>query len=185
MIGSDKQEGKQKRLKIEQKAFYILRSKEKIALPPTVAVYCRAMDETIGEMRIHYAGFVHPFFGLDRKDGEEGTPLIFEVRGHNVDVSLVDGERMAKLIFYRMSENAEEKKKTKKAKKKANEINSTELALEQQGEAQQELVKQEPEIEQEEEYTNQTLLLSKLFQKWPKKVKTHRYKDGSIEAEKA
>lgn len=28
-----------------------------------VAVYCRPSDETIGEMRIHYAGFVHPGFG--------------------------------------------------------------------------------------------------------------------------
>src|SRR5262249_44191726 len=36
------------------------------------------------EMRIHYAGFVHPLFGRDRKDGKVGTPLIFEVRGHDV-----------------------------------------------------------------------------------------------------
>ncbi len=95
-----------KRLKIEKEAFYILRSKEKIALPPGVCVYCRASDETIGEMRIHYAGFVHPHFGRNRQQGI-GTPLIFEVRGHNVDVSLIHGERMAKLTFYRMSQDAE------------------------------------------------------------------------------
>jgi dCTP deaminase len=95
------------RLTIEMENFYLLRSKERIALPKGVAVYCRASDETIGEMRIHYAGFVHPFFGHDRSDGEVGTPLIFEVRGHNVNVSLVDRERMAKLTFYRMSEDAE------------------------------------------------------------------------------
>lgn len=95
-----------KRLTIEKDNFYILRSKEAIALPKGVAVYCRASDETIGEMRIHYAGFVHPLFGYNRTDGKVGTPLIFEVRGHNVNVSLVDGERMAKLTFYRMSEDA-------------------------------------------------------------------------------
>jgi len=93
------------RLRIEENNFYILRSKERIALPPGVAVYCRASDETIGEMRIHYAGFVHPNFG--REHGEIGTPLIFEVRGHNVNISLRDGETMARLIFYRMSSDAE------------------------------------------------------------------------------
>jgi dCTP deaminase len=103
------------RLTIDMNNFYILRSRERIALPKGVAVYCRASDETIGEMRIHYAGFVHPFFGYDRQDGTIGTPLIFEVRGHNVNVSLINGERMAKLIFYRMSEDAERDDTTDKS----------------------------------------------------------------------
>ena len=72
-------------------------------MPEGVAIYCRASDETIGEMRIHYAGFVHPMFGKCRTDGTQGTPLTFEVRGHQVDVSLADGERLANLTFYRMS----------------------------------------------------------------------------------
>jgi dCTP deaminase len=102
----------QDRLKIEKNKFYILRSREKIALPEGIAVYCRAIDETIGEMRIHYAGFVHPWWGLVGKDGKsrpegkEGSPLIFEVRGHQVDVSLAHGEKMANLRFYRMSRDA-------------------------------------------------------------------------------
>jgi dCTP deaminase len=95
------------RLKIEKELFYIIRSKERIAVPPGIAVYCRASDETIGEMRIHYAGFVHPWFGRLRTDKEKGTPLIFEVRGHQVNVNLTDGEKMAKLIFYRMSKDVE------------------------------------------------------------------------------
>ncbi len=99
------QKSNNNRLKIENAAFYILRSMEKIALPHTLAIYCKAMDETIGEMRIHYAGFVHPFFGLNREDQKVGTPLIFEVRGHDLDVSLGHGEKMAKLQFYRMSES--------------------------------------------------------------------------------
>jgi dCTP deaminase len=93
------------RLNIKQDLFYILRSKEKLWVPKGVAIYCRASDETIGEMRIHYAGFVHPFFGQFREDEQKGTPLIFEVRGHQVPVSLADRERMANLIFYRMSED--------------------------------------------------------------------------------
>jgi dCTP deaminase len=95
------------RLRIKQNQFYIIRSYEKIWLPPGVAVYCRASDETIGEMRIHYAGFVHPFFGVGRKDGQRGTPLIFEVRGHDIDVSLRHCEKMARLEFYRMSKDCE------------------------------------------------------------------------------
>ena len=62
-------------------------------------------------MRIHYAGFAHPWFGWEREDGLPGTPLIFEVRGHDVDVSLADGERMANLQFFRMSEYCTEKSK--------------------------------------------------------------------------
>jgi dCTP deaminase len=103
--------GSKKRIIIEKDAFYILRSKQKIALTGGVAVYCRATDETIGEMRIHYAGFVHPFFGRERTDGNIGTPLIFEVRGHDLRVILNDGEKMAQLEFYRMSEDCDPEKK--------------------------------------------------------------------------
>ena len=93
----------QKRLQIENGRFYILRSKERLYVPKGIAIYCKASDETIGEMRIHYAGFVHPGFGMKRGDGLRGTPLIFEVRGHQVNANLKDGEKMANLIFYRMS----------------------------------------------------------------------------------
>jgi dCTP deaminase len=101
------------RLRIATNRFYIIRSREKLHLPQGIAVYCRASDETIGEMRIHYAGFVHPFFGCrQREDGSRGTPLIFEVRGHDVDVSLMHKEKMARLEFYRMSEDAVDEKKS-------------------------------------------------------------------------
>jgi len=89
-----------RRIQIETDKFYILRSLERLWVPDDVAIYCQASDETIGEMRIHYAGFVHPGFG---QANPEGTPLIFEVRGHQVKASLRHGEKMANLIFYRMS----------------------------------------------------------------------------------
>jgi dCTP deaminase len=93
------------RVQLEPGRFYILRSKERLWLPEDVAAYCRATDETIGEMRIHYAGFVHPGFGKGRDDAD-GTPLIFEVRGHDFASNLRDGEKMARLHFYRMSQQA-------------------------------------------------------------------------------
>jgi dCTP deaminase len=97
----------ERRMVLEKGSFYILRSREKLALPSGVAVYCRAIDETLGEMRIHYAGFVHPHFGRPRKkEAEIGTPLIFEVRGHDVSTSISDGAKMARLTFYKMSKDA-------------------------------------------------------------------------------
>lgn len=114
--------GPKKSIKLEKNAFHILRSKEKISLPNGIAVYCRAIDETIGEMRIHYAGFVHPFFGRERDDRQTGTPLIFEVRGHDVKVTLTDGEKMAKLTFYRMSEDCKQPKQKTHRKKVATKI---------------------------------------------------------------
>ncbi|MEN6576795.1 MAG: 2'-deoxycytidine 5'-triphosphate deaminase [Phycisphaerales bacterium] len=110
-----------RRVRIEKNHFYIIRSKEKITLPGGIAVYCRASDETIGEMRIHYAGFVHPFFGQERHGVGEGTPLIFEVRGHDVNVCLKDGEKMAQLIFYRMSEPCRKEQVSSAGKKTYNE----------------------------------------------------------------
>lgn len=141
------------RLRINKSHFYILRSKERISLPGGVAVYCRATDETIGEMRIHYAGFVHPFFGMGRTDEAIGTPLIFEVRGHDVDISLKDGEKMAKLIFYRMSNPCQKVPKT--------DTKDTQINTERKG-----------------VYNEQSLQLSKIFAKWPDKINVAA--DGTV-----
>jgi len=90
-------------IEIKNGRFYILRSTERFKLPKDLGVYCQAITENLGEIRIHYAGFVHPGFGLQRDDGK-GAPLIFEVRGHGIDAFLRHEELMAKLLFYRTSE---------------------------------------------------------------------------------
>jgi dCTP deaminase len=64
-----------------------------------------AVAEALGELRIHYAGFVHPRFG-EARDDDKGAPLIFEVRGHNIRAFLQDGEALAKLEYYYMSQDA-------------------------------------------------------------------------------
>ncbi len=57
-------------------------------------------------MRIHYAGFVHPWFGYDSTT-DRRTPLIFEIRGQGAArVSLGDGEKIGRLRFFDMSRNA-------------------------------------------------------------------------------
>ncbi len=142
------------RLTIGKDRFYILRSKEKIALPDGVAVYCRASDETIGEMRIHYAGFVHPLFGRERTDGSTGTPLIFEVRGHQVNVTLTDGERMASLIFYRMSEHCKGQVSSRSRRGGGAPVKGA------------------------QNYQDQGLQLSKFFKPWPARLK--EFGDGNV-----
>jgi len=89
---------------IEKDRFYIFRSKERFRVPSFLAVECQAYSESLGDIRIHYAGFAHPFFGLER---DSGTPLIFEVRGHSVSTILRDGDPLAKVYFRRMTNPAE------------------------------------------------------------------------------
>jgi deoxycytidine triphosphate deaminase len=91
-------------VQIERDKFYIFRSKERFRIPPHLAVDCQAYSESLGDIRIHYAGFAHPFFGYER---ENGTPLIFEVRGHSMDTILQDDDGLAKVYFRRMSRPAE------------------------------------------------------------------------------
>jgi dCTP deaminase len=88
---------------IEKDRFYIFRSKERFRVPPHLSVECQAYSESLGDIRIHYAGFAHPYFGYDR---DEGTPLIFEVRGHSLNTILRDGDPLAKVYFRRMTNPA-------------------------------------------------------------------------------
>jgi dCTP deaminase len=107
----------QKTVRIQKNRFYIFRSKERFRVPPHLAVDAHAYSESLGDIRIHYAGFAHPFFGLER---EQGTPLIFEVRGHSMDTILRDNDRLAKVYIRRMSREAEKGKQ---------EYNNQELSL--------------------------------------------------------
>lgn len=91
---------------IEKDRFYIFRSKERFRLPAHLAVDCRAMSESLGDIRIHYAGFAHPFFGLNN-GRDNGAPLIFEVRGYQFDTILHDETALAKVFFRRMAADAE------------------------------------------------------------------------------
>lgn len=90
-------------VRIERDRFYIFRSVERFRIPRHLAVECQAYSEGMGDIRIHYAGFAHPWFGHERA---AGTPLIFEVRGHSVDTFLRHGDALAKVFFRRMSEPA-------------------------------------------------------------------------------
>lgn len=88
---------------LEQGAFYIMKSKERLYIPRDIAVEVIAISERIGDIRIHYAGFAHPGFGRHDNTGRPGTPLIFEVRATDMPTRLYDGSLLAQIRLFRMS----------------------------------------------------------------------------------
>lgn len=92
---------------LDRDGFYIMKSRERLSIPCDVAVEVVAISERIGDIRIHYAGFAHPGFGLNHNGARRGTPLIFEVRATDMPTRLYDGSLLARIQFFRMSEKTE------------------------------------------------------------------------------
>ena len=92
-----------KNLILDPEDFYILASREKVRIPAMYAAEMVPYDPTIGEFRIHYAGFFDPGFGYG--SGElNGTRAVLEVRSHEVPFILEDGQVVASLVFERLLE---------------------------------------------------------------------------------
>lgn len=81
--------------------FYILLSKEKVRIPPDHAAEMVAYDPSVGEFRIHYAGFFDPGFGYGDND-IKGTHAVLEVRSHEVPFLLEDGQFVGRLIYEKL-----------------------------------------------------------------------------------
>jgi dCTP deaminase len=92
---------------LESGHFYIMKSRERLAIPEDVAAEVIAISERIGDIRIHYAGFAHPGFGVNSNPPKKGTPLIFEVRATDMDTKLFHKSTLAKMQLFRMSEKSE------------------------------------------------------------------------------
>ena len=90
---------------LEPDRLYIMRSKERLRIPKHLALECQSYTTQMGEWRIEYAGFAHPYFGRLRSD-KKGAPIMFEVRGHNVPTILTDGIPLGNVRFLRMSQAA-------------------------------------------------------------------------------
>lgn len=90
-------------LVLDPEDFYILASREKVRIPPGYAAEMVPYDPTIGEFRIHYAGFFDPGFGYGAGD-IYGTRAVLEVRSHEVPFILEDGQIVASLVFERLLE---------------------------------------------------------------------------------
>ena len=83
--------------------FYILVSKEKISVPPDFAAEMVAYDTSVGEFRIHYAGFFDPGFGYGG-EASTGTRAVLEVRSHEVPFLLEDGQVVGRLVYERLTD---------------------------------------------------------------------------------
>ncbi len=83
--------------------FYILVSRERVAIPPDHAAEMVPFNPLVGEFRVHYAGFFDPGFGY-----EPGRPPsargVLEVRSREVPFILEHGQVIGRLIFERLTD---------------------------------------------------------------------------------
>jgi dCTP deaminase len=83
--------------------FYILVSREAVAIPPDYAAEMVPFNPLVGEFRVHYAGFFDPGFGFER-----GAPPsargVLEVRSREVPFILEHGQIIGRLVFERLTD---------------------------------------------------------------------------------
>jgi dCTP deaminase len=82
--------------------FYILASREAVAVPPDHAAEMRPYDTRVGEFRVHYAGFFDPGFGYAGSGGA-GSRAVLEIRSFEVPFALRDGQLVGRLVYERLA----------------------------------------------------------------------------------
>jgi dCTP deaminase len=88
--------------------FYILMTKEAIAVPPEYAAEMLPYDTRAGEFRVHYAGFFDSGFGWNAKLNKAGSSRgVLEVRSHEVPFLLEHGQTVGWLRYERMAARPE------------------------------------------------------------------------------
>ena len=87
--------------------FYILVSKEQLRVPSGFAAEMVPYDPSVGEFRIHYAGFFDPGFGYGQSGEIPGTRAVLEVRANEVPFLLEDGQVVGRLIYERLTDPPE------------------------------------------------------------------------------
>jgi dCTP deaminase len=92
-----------RKLILDPGEFYILASSERIHIPPDLAAEMVAIDPSMGEFRVHYAGFFDPGFGFSTT-GRPGSRAVLEVRSHEVPFFLEDGQVIGRLVYEKMAE---------------------------------------------------------------------------------
>lgn len=91
-------------LVLEPDEFYILMTKEAIAVPKEYAAEMLPYDTRAGEFRVHYAGFFDPGFGVDPRTQEAGSSRgVLEVRSHEVPFLLEHGQIVGWLRYEYMA----------------------------------------------------------------------------------
>lgn len=90
------------RLILDPGAFYILVSREAVAIPPDYAAEMSPYLAMVGEFRVHYAGFFDPGFG--HGVAGKGARGVLEVRCHEAPFALEHGQVVGRLVYERMAE---------------------------------------------------------------------------------
>jgi dCTP deaminase len=83
--------------------FYILASKTDVEIPVLQAAEMLPIDPSVGEFRVHYAGFFDPGFGTAEAEGT-GSKGVLEVRCHETPFLLEDGQTVARLVYEPLTE---------------------------------------------------------------------------------
>ena len=86
---------------IEKNKFYILRSKEKIRIPISLAGEMIPYDTGIGDFRAHYAGFFDPGFG-----DPNGSYAVLEVKTNELPFLLEDGQTIARIKYEKLNKTS-------------------------------------------------------------------------------
>ena len=81
--------------------FYILVTREAVQIPPEYAAEMVAYDTSVGEFRVHYAGFFDPGFGWG---AGSASRAVLEVRSHEVPFMLDDGQTVGWLQYEKMAD---------------------------------------------------------------------------------
>jgi dCTP deaminase len=95
--------GDEGHLVLDPDEFYILASRERVAIPLDHAAEMVPFNPLVGEFRVHYAGFFDPGFGY-----EPGKPpsarAVLEVRSREVPFILEHGQIVGRLVFERLTD---------------------------------------------------------------------------------
>jgi dCTP deaminase len=92
-----------RRIILSKGGFYLLASKAKVSVPLTHAAEMIAHDPSMGEFRVHYAGFFDPGFGFGTEGEIHGTKAVLEVRAYEVPILLEDNDIVGRLHYYPMA----------------------------------------------------------------------------------
>lgn len=91
-------------LKFKPHSFYILSTERSVRVPESLTCEMRPMDHRNGEIRVHYAGYIAPGWGMGSDNNGKGRPLTLEVRSFESGFMVRRGQPFAKIRFERMIE---------------------------------------------------------------------------------
>jgi dCTP deaminase len=90
-------------LVLDPDEFYILVSREAVAIPHDYAAEMVPFNPLVGEFRVHYAGFFDPGFGYEKGQPPSARGVL-EVRSREVPFILEHGQIIGRLVFERLTD---------------------------------------------------------------------------------